>query len=541
MDVAMSDRFQNPDGVADGAAIFCGFPASPTGLAGVFYDHESVSSSSAPEDEDFFDWDRWDHDQGSNVTVPSSPSSSPDVPTEDDTTAATSLGEALGGPALAGNGGSEDHPMLDAPSPPSPQLANVWPNFEPSSPPRAAALVLDPSPSPPPSGGMTLEPPAPSPATRPKRVLKDKVETNKVRKEGACLPCSMDKLRCDSNAFGVCQRCSERGLPQSACIRKWMEAMLPAVINRWWWYDQRDLKIPDNWFVGDSTLVSVRCSQGGASLNIRVRRFNPPSQTSQATRVHFGIAPNCLPPIGEIYQWMGEQLQTEAKPDFEAHMDRLLLNLASRPQPQPQSSLLFNVLKLRCMLKLWGCKNLYVEPLGSQEVRVPMDFKPVLESLRFAASQVISELERSIVKELDVHRTRLKKTELLLERWVVLWQLILSYRQSLICESDRRQADAAPLSEEASRGRDFRRDTTQLFTATVVTYNQLFTTKETTLKKLPKAVPGPLQLYFGAAWQELPRFHAQVLSQKLPTDDFFISFIVNREQEILQKLSRSRR
>ncbi|KAL1841606.1 hypothetical protein VTJ49DRAFT_2301 [Mycothermus thermophilus] len=461
MDVLIRAGVENPDGAANGDAIICGYPASRNDLGGL-HDHESVSSSSAPSVDDFFDWEKYEQDQGSDVTTPSSPSSSSDVPARDESAPTTPLGEALDGPAAAQDG--EDHPMYDAPSPPSPQLANVWPNFEPSSPPRAAALILDPSPSPPASGGMQLDTPATSPAaTTPPghkrtRVIKNPDETNKVRKEGACLPCSMDKIG-----------------------------------------------------------------------------------RSQGARLHFGIAPNCLPPPDEIYRWMGEQVLAETNTDFEAEMDQLLIDLVHRPRPQPQGTLLSNVLKMRCMLKLWTCKKLYVQPFGTQDVRIPMDFKPVLESLRFAAAQVISELERQIIKELDIHRTKLKKTELLFERWVVLWQMILIYRQSLIWESERREADAAPLSEEASRGRDFRRDTTQLFAATVVTYNQLFSTKDTTLKKLRNTESTPFEPRFSAAWQRLPEFHARVLSQKLPTDDFFISFIVNREQAILEKLSRARR
>lgn len=177
----------------------------------------------------------------------------------------------------------------------------------------------------------------------------------------------------------------------------------------------------------------------------------------------FGILPDEGPSGQDLYLWMEKQIEVEKRTDFEAEMDRLLLKFAHRMKtatlpdgqrlPIPQA-LLSNVLKMKAMWKVWSCKQLYVrQHPGSSAVPLPMSFMSVQDSLRLHAAQMVSELERKVIDDIETSFVK-KDTRRLapsmrctvdVTKWLVLWHLILIYRQSLSLVMEQQQTNAAPL------------------------------------------------------------------------------------------------
>lgn len=180
----------------------------------------------------------------------------------------------------------------------------------------------------------------------------------------------------------------------------------------------------------------------------------------------FGIAPDELPPEHVIRQWAENQMLSGTRTSFEAHMDKLLLlfirrgetPVVERPANTANVSfygLLSDLYKLKCMWEIWSHNQFFrhdwwqgvrqVTPLHPQ-------YAPVQDSLRLYAAQTISELERKIIEAIEKHfikdpvreepGVRLRND---IARWLLFWQMILIYRQSLLLLQQ--QADAAIASE----------------------------------------------------------------------------------------------
>ena len=158
---------------------------------------------------------------------------------------------------------------------------------------------------------------------------------------------------------------------------------------------------------------------------------------------------------------MEQQIMAENRTDFEAEMDRLLVEFVRqastkmRPAGQQMAgTLLSNLFQMRCMWKVWGCKQLFFRE--QREFRgLPFDlrFEAIQDSLRRFAGQKISELERRILPEIDKYiaakeTSRSAATEIDVMKWFSSWQLMLTYRQSWSWVLEQQQTNAAPIPIE---------------------------------------------------------------------------------------------
>jgi hypothetical protein len=162
---------------------------------------------------------------------------------------------------------------------------------------------------------------------------------------------------------------------------------------------------------------------------------------------------------------MREQIEADTRADFEAEMDKLLLELVRRQEEallgqhagtlhqmaQIPEGLLSNLLKMRCMWKVWSCKRLFArQQPGSPAFPFDLRLASVQDFLRFSSARRISELEREVLPELDRYLSRKDKSPAAgpgvdVMRWLLSWQMILIYRQSLgWVLHQQQQTDAAP-------------------------------------------------------------------------------------------------
>ena len=187
----------------------------------------------------------------------------------------------------------------------------------------------------------------------------------------------------------------------------------------------------------------------------------PPTQKDHRGQgiQRLGILPEEGPSEDMFYQWAKEQILSENSTDFEAQMDKFFLQFVSqtgKSHGQHMEKLLADLLKMRCMWKIWSCKQLFVRPQpGSRQVSsFNLPLAPVQDFLRLFAAQKISELEWSIVSDIDTHLLNKKdsargvqplRSRLDITKWLLLWQLILMYRQSLRWMLQQEQTNAAPI------------------------------------------------------------------------------------------------
>jgi hypothetical protein len=121
-----------------------------------------------------------------------------------------------------------------------------------------------------------------------------------------------------------------------------------------------------------------------------------------------------------------------------------------------QTSLMQNVLKMRCMWKIWSCRQLFIRQAhkaGAANVRLVA----IEEHLRQHAEQAMSQLEREVLEDIDKYRIehpndKIKKedrpmlwTALNITTWALLWQMILIYRQTYSRMVYQEQTDSAPI------------------------------------------------------------------------------------------------
>jgi hypothetical protein len=109
------------------------------------------------------------------------------------------------------------------------------------------------------------------------------------------------------------------------------------------------------------------------------------------------------------------------------------------------------------MWKVWSCKQLFLrQQLGSPAYQFGLNMSSIQDSLRLQAARIISELERKVVD--DIEKTFLLKNKkdaarpspemrrtVEVTRWLLLWQVILIYRQSLSLVMEQQQTNAEPL------------------------------------------------------------------------------------------------
>ncbi|KAL2258240.1 hypothetical protein VTK26DRAFT_8527 [Humicola hyalothermophila] len=574
----ISDRLPFLNGSTGLARQFCEYPAPHSDLTRGS-DHETGSISAQTDDfSDLFDWDRYASDNVTDVTTQS------DVPSERSPAAALSAlrgaGSAVTVPSI-----EEDCPMPDVGSH-EPHPPDVWPMVQGPHPPRDVNIRLEGSPSPPlltesmsgssssgaSPGAPEMHPggqthPVPAQSHKKTRIVKFPEETNQVRDLKACYHCKMNKSRCGSAL--VCEACTKRPFPELGCIRRPPREILASLFSRWNWIDpssktptreQFDV-VPIPIFISLSSDIESPC------LPVNVRSFMVPSPNDQRNQgiPRWGIIADERPPESFIFQWMEQQIQFETGLDFETQMDKLLLRFVCgkyTPSEQPLATLLANILKMRCMWKVWSCKQLYHrEQLGVVPgTEFDFRFASIQDSLRLYAAQAISELERKVIGDIDAlilnkkdagRVPQPKRCRLDIAKWLLLWQVILIYRQSLSWMLQQQQTNhAAPIPilvvPMGERRHKFRETTIHLLNAMVVIYSEVFH-KNTTVEGIRD---GGASVFgddcqtlkvFQAAWKALPEFYEQVMRQISPADELFKALIVRKEAEVLAKGRHTRR
>jgi len=343
--------------------------------------------------------------------------------------------------------------------------------------------------------------------------------------------------------------------------------MIPAKFMRWNW-NNPSREQPDKYPVYH-LLISCSDDVNDPCVHLQARPFAPPGQG------RLDIVLSEPPSKTESWEdvlcrWMEQQIMAEKRMDFEAEMDRLLVGFVRqartkmRPVGQQMAGeLLSNLFQMRCMWKIWGCKQLFfweqTEFQGQTEFRgLPFDlrFEAIQDSLRRFAGQKISELERKILPEIDKYiagkeTSRPAATEIDVMKWFSSWQLMLTYRQSWNWVLEQQQTNAAPIPIEVAplmdvTRHDFRETTERLFEGIIVIYSGVFH-KKTTVEKIRDAdfqVFGADQSLYAAyqrVWQALPDFYRRVAHQVSPTDELFIERIVKKESKFLSSKARPAR
>ena len=187
----------------------------------------------------------------------------------------------------------------------------------------------------------------------------------------------------------------------------------------------------------------ISCSEDPASpfLEVKACRFTLSNQTEGPYETHWGLAMSGWPPEGAIYQWMEQQIAAETETGFEAAMDKLLLKVVRQLQAGMlanwQLPLLSELLMMRCMWKVWNCKQLFcrLSP-ESQAFLLDVRTSTIQDSLQSFAAQAISERERKILHGIQLlvvdKKDKGKETdEVIVVKWLLLWQMMLLYHQSL--------------------------------------------------------------------------------------------------------------
>ncbi len=173
-------------------------------------------------------------------------------------------------------------------------------------------------------------------------------------------------------------------------------------------------------------------------LEIMTRRFTLPDHKEDSTDSPWGITLRHCPSENAICRWMEEQIATEPATSFEAEMDRLLLSFVRQSQAGIETkwqASLSDMLRMRCMWKVWTCKQLFFRPdPKSQGTPFNARVSSIHNSLRSVAAQALSEYERKLLCGIDLFIFQKKDKDMEVEtivKWLLLWQMMLLYRQSL--------------------------------------------------------------------------------------------------------------
>ena len=213
---------------------------------------------------------------------------------------------------------------------------------------------------------------------------------------------------------------------------------------RWSWNDPNFL-VPGRVQLeaNGKTTLFISCAADIASPGLKLTAcpFALLNQTGAPREHGWGIARGDWPSEPAIYQWMEQQIVAESAKGFEAEMDRLLWKFVRQPPTGVQAKwhdLLSDLLKMRCMWKIWSCKQLFFRPnLRTQGTAFNARVSSIQDSLRSFAAQAISQHERKILEGIQLlvvdKKDKVKKDtdEVTIVKWLLLWQMMLLYRQSL--------------------------------------------------------------------------------------------------------------
>lgn len=122
-----------------------------------------------------------------------------------------------------------------------------------------------------------------------------------------------------------------------------------------------------------------------------------------------------------------------------------------------QQDLLKNIQSMRCMWKVWSCERFDIRTTDNSPLPPNWDVSAIEGHIQRVAEQALSSLEKTILRDMDrylspsdIREDRpVLKSAMNVASWIILWQMILLYRQSVIRtlvqqERDQKEADAAP-------------------------------------------------------------------------------------------------
>ncbi|KAK3329044.1 hypothetical protein B0H66DRAFT_11384 [Apodospora peruviana] len=419
----------------------------------------------------------------------------------------------------------DDVQMIDS-GPESPQPQVVWPTLSGIKPPLLQTIELTPASvetygaslhstqnymRPQGDSGKrggsssTTRHPASSPSGVRSRTLRHPEDTNEVRKKGACYRCRISRVKCNTDE--PCHKCniapSKPGgeFVRETCIRDEPSKVggVTAVHERWSWNEplnlrRDDLKKASRGFL----LVRFEDTPNGPFLKVATNSFTRPDRESNGSSL-YDIIPNEGPAFDDdICNWAKNQILFENKQDFESCHEKLLqsyveTNGLQKAPRDTQTKLLEKVLRMRCMWKVWSCERFVIRTADDSPLPGSWDVSVVQDYLHRVAEQALSIVEKNILADLDKYLSPISPGDtkanisMYIAMWMILWQMILLYRQSLERtlrhqELRQQQPNAAPfvlgMNAASSKRYKFREVTEKLYNAVVVMYSELFRTRK---------------------------------------------------------------
>lgn len=217
-------------------------------------------------------------------------------------------------------------------------------------------------------------------------------------------------------------------------------------------------------------------------LEVTATPFTVPG--GSGNRKLFGVVPDEGPGVDHIGTWVKAQITSEEKNDFESWLEKLHLRFVqsncldsavksdertARMEGKPtlskepwkvkdmQKELLKNILSMRCMWKVWSCERFDVRAANGSPLPSDWDISAIGDHIQRVAEQQLSSLEKKILRDMDRYLSPLEiredrpvlKSAMNVASWIILWQMVLLYRQSVIRTLDQqeryqKEVNAAP-------------------------------------------------------------------------------------------------
>ncbi|KAM7209037.1 hypothetical protein V8F20_000646 [Naviculisporaceae sp. PSN 640] len=429
------------------------------------------------------------------------------------------------GTSVDNGGDSDDDAQMTDSSPQSPHPHNVWPTVSDCQPPLDQTIEFNTSS---PSSDSHLSslssfstPYRSSSPNGPRgRILKAPEETNEVRKIGACYRCRISRVKCDTSP--ICRKCSVDvskvpggDFMRKTCIRDEPSKVGGRLAARWSWKVPRFSPRRDDFIKEKRIRLRVRFLTENPSssrgLEITATPFKDPRGSNA---ILYGILPEEGPGTDQIHSWVKSQITSDEKNDFESWLEELHLRFVhgncldsafrydertprtnSKPLSNPnrklietQQDLLKNIMALRCMWKVWSCEKFDVRTANNSPLPPNWDVSAIVDYIQRVAEQKLSSLEKTVLRDIDRYLSPLEirddrpvfKSAMNVATWIILWQMILIYRQSVIRtlvqqERDQKEPNAAPPSAKRHK---FHEITERLFQGVVVMYSETFRTRK---------------------------------------------------------------
>ncbi|KAM7222147.1 hypothetical protein V8F06_002419 [Rhypophila decipiens] len=422
------------------------------------------------------------------------------------------------GTSVDHGGESDDDVQMTNSGPQSPQPHNVWPTISRNELPLKPTIEFfnASSPSSDASHGSlpSSESPSDSSHNGPRgRILRAPEETNEVRKIGACYRCRIGRVKCDTAL--VCRKCSvDVSKPgcefvSKTCIREEPSKVGGVSASRWSWKASRFSPRRDDFIKSERTRLHVRFPfQGRSSRGLEITATPFRDVKGSRNRPLYGIVPDEGPGVDQIIAWVKAQIASNDKQDFESYLEKLHISLTARMAGKPtlsaqprgvvktQQDLLKNILSMRCMWKVWSCEKFDVRTPSGDAVHSNWDTSAIEDHLQRVAEQALSSLEKTILRDMDRYLSPsdirddrpVLKSAMNVAAWIILWQMILLYRKSVIRtlvqqERDQKEVNAAPfvlgkVVSPSTKRHKFHEITERLFQGVVVMYSETFRTRK---------------------------------------------------------------